>query len=86
MASAAHVRHDERMPIKSQAPKESSIDRTIGGALCEPRGESEGARGLAAEHRGLPKLEVGIMGRINMQGLDTCRGKGKRSNTRGRGR
>lgn len=24
------------MPIKTEAPKESSIDMTIGGALCKP--------------------------------------------------
>lgn len=55
--------------------------RSLGGGR---RGGGSGGSGRRAE--GLPKLEVGIMGRINMQGLDTCggRGGGWRSNKRGR--
>lgn len=37
--------------------------------------ESSGSSGgWAREAKGCPNWEVGIMGRINMQGLDTCGG------------
>lgn len=77
-----------RMPIKSRGRKESPIDRrrlafpflapsrrfsfscSFSFPFTLPTRVAE-----ATEAKGCPNWEVGIMGRINMQGLDTCGGR-----------
>lgn len=77
-----------RMPIKSRGRKESPIDRrrlaffflalsrrfsfscSFSFPFTLPTWVAE-----ATEAKGCPNWEVGIMGRINMQGLDTCGGR-----------
>lgn len=86
-----------RMPIKSWGRKESPIDRRRPAFLflapsrrfsfsCSfsfpftlPTRVAE-----ATEAKGCPNWEVGIMGRINMQGLDTCGGRRWRRRSRRR--
>lgn len=86
-----------RMPIKSRGRKESPIDRRRPAFLflalsrrfsfsCSfsfpftlPTRVAE-----ATEAKGCPNWEVGIMGRINMQGLDTCGGRRWRRRSRRR--
>lgn len=80
--------HHRRMPIKSRGRKESPIDRrrlaffflalarrfsfscSFSFPFTLPTRVAE-----ATEAKGCPNWEVGIMGRINMQGLDTCGGR-----------
>jgi len=86
-----------RMPIKSRGRKESPIDRrrlaflfltpscrfsfsdSFSFPFTLPTWVAE-----ATEAKGCPNWEVGIMGRINMQGLDTCGGRRWRRRSRRR--
>lgn len=85
----------KRMPIKSWGRKESPIDRRRPAFLflAPPRRFSFSCSfsfpftpptwvAEATEAKGCPNWEVGIMGRINMQGLDTCGGKRWRRRSR----
>lgn len=96
MEARSSSRH-RRMPIKSRGRKESPIDRrrlaflflalsrrfsfscSFSFPFTLPTWVAE-----ATEAKGCPNWEVGIMGRINMQGLDTCGGRRWRRRSRRR--
>lgn len=86
-----------RMPIKSRGRKESPIDRRRLAFLFLALSRRFSFSCLfsfpftlptwvaeATEAKGCPNWEVGIMGRINMQGLDTCGGRRWRRRSRRR--
>lgn len=96
MEARSSSRH-RRMPIKSRGRKESPIDRRRLAFLFLALSRRFSFSCLfsfpftlptwvaeATEAKGCPNWEVGIMGRINMQGLDTCGGRRWRRRSRRR--